>query len=103
MIPGLRPFNFSGLSGLLVLALGTLGAAAAEPTAAATFHKQIQPILSEYCYDCHGDGMKKGGVAFDEFKSDEMVLTNRDLWLAALKYLRAGIMPPDKKPHPTDA
>ena len=39
--------------------------------AAAQFHKDIEPILTEYCYDCHGDGAKKGGVAFDELKSDE--------------------------------
>jgi mono/diheme cytochrome c family protein len=104
MIAGLCPLRFLGLSGLLTLLLGTTGAGAAELAAGASqFHKDIQPILTEYCYDCHGDGMKKGGVAFDEFKSDEAVLTNRDLWMNALKYLRAGIMPPDKKPRPTDA
>lgn len=103
MIPGLRPFTKTGLSGVLVFLLGLTGTVAAESTGAAQFHKQIQPLLTEYCYDCHGDGMKKGGVAFDELKSDESVLTNRELWWNALKYLRAGIMPPAKKPRPTDA
>jgi hypothetical protein len=83
--------------------LSSPGALAAEKSAAPQFHKDIQPILTEYCYDCHGDGMHKGNVSFDEFKSDEAVLTNRDLWLNALKYVRAGIMPPNKKPKPTDA
>lgn len=68
---------------------------------AVQFHKEIQPILEEYCYDCHGDGEKKGGVAFDELTSDQAVLTNRDLWWTALKYLRSGIMPPPKKHRPT--
>ena len=86
-----------------MLLVGASGGVAAEVSGAAQFHKNIQPILTEYCFDCHGDGEKKGGVAFDEFKSDESVLTNRDLWWNALKYLRAGIMPPDKKPKPTDA
>ena len=27
------------------------------------YHKQIEPILTEYCSDCHADGMKKGSVA----------------------------------------
>ncbi len=103
MIPGRCPFKFPGLAGLLALLLGAQGAAAAELSGATQFHKDIQPILTQYCYDCHGEGMKKGGVAFDEFKSDASVLTNRDLWWNALKYLRAGIMPPDKKPRPTDA
>ena len=33
--------------------------------------KNIQPILTEYCYDCHADGANKGKVAFDEFKSHD--------------------------------
>jgi len=74
--------------------------AGAENGAAAHFRKEIQPILVEYCYDCHGDGMNKGKVAFDEFKSDTDLVDKRDLWLAVLKNLRAGIMPPEKKPRP---
>ena len=103
MIPGFRPLRRQGLAGILAFLLGASGAIAAEKSGAAQFHKDIQPILSEYCYDCHGDGEHKGNVAFDEFKTDEAVLTNRDLWLNALKYVRAGIMPPNKKPKPTDA
>ena len=44
--------------------------------------------------------MKRGGVAFDEFKSDESLLAKHDLWLAVLKNIRAGLMPPAKKPQP---
>jgi hypothetical protein len=65
------------------------------------FHKEIEPLLSEFCFDCHGDGMKKGEVAFDEFESDAAVLENRELWAKALKNLRAGMMPPAKKSQPT--
>jgi hypothetical protein len=103
MIPGFRPLKNSGLCGILALLLGASGGVAAEVAGAAQFHKDIQPILTEYCFDCHGDGEKKGGVAFDEFTSDQSILTNRDLWWNALKYMRAGIMPPNKKPKPTDA
>ena len=39
---------------------------AVDQTTSADFKKTIQPLLEEYCYDCHGDGAKKGGVAFDE-------------------------------------
>src|ERR1043166_163206 len=66
------------------------GRAGTDPGATA-FRKQVQPILQEYCFDCHGDGANKGGVAFDEFKSDEAVLENHELWLKALKNLRAGL------------
>ena len=103
MIPGIRPLKHPGFCGILMLLLGCSGVVAAEVSGAAQFHKDIQPILTEYCYDCHGDGEKKGNVAFDAFTSDQSIVTNRDLWWNALKYLRAGIMPPNKKPKPTDA
>ena len=65
------------------------------------FHDSIQPILKNYCFDCHGDGASKGKVTFDQFKSDQAALENRELWWKALKNLRAGLMPPAKKPRPT--
>ena len=76
---------------------------ASTPTEVATpdFQRDVQPILTKYCYDCHGDGMSKGKVAFDEFKSHDELLGKHDLWLAVLKNVRAGVMPPEKKPHPT--
>lgn len=89
----------------------TEAAAVATPTSAATaafasdsiavFKTTIQPLLREFCFDCHGDGMDKGGVVLDRFASDEAMLADRELWLRSLKNLRAGIMPPPKKPQPT--
>ena len=75
---------------------------AAEPRAA-HFHATVQPILKEYCSDCHEDGANKGGIAFDAFKSDGALLASNALWLDVLKNLRAGLMPPQNKPRPTAA
>src|SRR6476469_5735355 len=72
---------------------------AADP--AADFRKNVQPILAKYCYDCHGDGEKKGQVTLDSFKSNDALLSNHDLWWRVLKNTRAGIMPPHKKEQPT--
>ena len=30
-----------------------------EAPATARFREDVQPILKEYCYDCHGDGAKE--------------------------------------------
>ncbi|MGA2243871.1 MAG: DUF1592 domain-containing protein [Verrucomicrobiota bacterium] len=90
----------------LSLALLVAGAVAAPaPAAPGTpeFHKSIRPILEEYCFDCHADGVNKGKVAFDEFKSDADLVANRDLWLRVLKNLRAGLMPPQNKAQPSSA
>src|SRR5882757_7495500 len=68
---------------------------------AAQFRDKIQPVLKEFCFDCHGDGANKGNVAFDSFSNDAALLDDHDLWLKALKNLRAGLMPPPKKPQPS--
>ncbi len=77
-------------------------ASAAEPAPAPDFHQQIEPILVEYCYECHGYGEKKGNVAFDEFNSDDDLLHNQELWWKALRNVRANIMPPPGKPRPSE-
>src|ERR1041385_3497958 len=73
---------------------------AAESAPVTHFQERIRPLLSQYCFDCHADGANKGGIAFDELKTDDAIL-NHDLWLKVLKNVRAGIMPPQKKPHPS--
>ncbi|MCI0535251.1 MAG: DUF1592 domain-containing protein [Verrucomicrobiales bacterium] len=85
------------LSSLCLLLAIISQASAGEVKAAAAFRKEVQPILREHCYDCHGDGMNKGKVSLDEFESDEALLKNHDLWWRVLKNVRAGIMPPEKK------
>ncbi len=67
---------------------------------AATFHRDIQPMLENYCYDCHGDGSRKGKVAFDEL-SDADLQAKPDLWMAVLKNVRAGLMPQGEGARPS--
>jgi hypothetical protein len=66
------------------------------------FDRQIRPILEDHCYACHGNGLKKGGVVLDAFAADQARLRDHDLWLAVLKNVRAGIMPPAGKPRPSE-
>jgi hypothetical protein len=88
------------LTWVILLAIcGLSRASAAESAAVTHFQERIRPVLSQYCFDCHGDGAKKGDIAFDELKTDDAIL-NHELWLKVLKNVRAGIMPPQKKPHP---
>ncbi|HEY3861377.1 MAG TPA: DUF1592 domain-containing protein [Verrucomicrobiae bacterium] len=86
---------------LLALLAGAASSLAGGNPGAAEFHAKIRPLLENYCFDCHGDGAHKGNIAFDELKTDQSILTNRDLWWKAMKNLRAGMMPPAKKPRPT--
>src|SRR6185312_678871 len=81
---------------------GSSASAQGTTDGAARYHKLIEPVLTEFCSDCHMDGSKKGGVTLDQFKSDKDLLENRELWFNVLKHVRAGIMPPAKKPRPSD-
>ena len=61
---------------------------------------KVEPLLIEYCYDCHGDGSEKGQVALDGFKSHSERVGDKTFWLNVLKNTRAGLMPPEGKPRP---
>ncbi len=92
----------------MLLCLGALSLVHASPAgdpaaALEKYQRQIKPLLINYCYDCHGDGSKKGKVAFDGFDSDAELIAQRSLWVAALKNVRAGLMPADDGPRPTAA
>src|SRR5262249_5229988 len=76
--------------------------ARAEDQVEKQFRERIQPILEDYCVACHGNGMKKGGVALDAFALDQTRLRDGRFWWAVLKNVRAGIMPPAGKPRPAD-
>jgi hypothetical protein len=95
----LSPFHWRLSCAALALFCALSAARATEPPAVTHFQQNIRPVLSQYCFDCHADGENKGGIAFDELKTDDAIL-NHELWLKVLKNVRAGIMPPQKKPHP---
>ncbi len=68
---------------------------------AAEFKQKIRPILENYCYDCHGDGETRGGVALDAFNTTTNFTGSRDLWWRVFKKLQANLMPPAQKSQPT--
>jgi hypothetical protein len=83
----------------MVLA-GNPAHAATQAGPVAAFKHDISPILEDYCYECHGDGMARGKLAFDEL-SDADLTGKPELWFEALNNLRSSIMPPAGKPRPT--
>jgi hypothetical protein len=95
-----KRFSSFAATVLLLCSVAAQPAFAAHP-GADQFRRSIQPILSQYCSDCHGDGMKKGNMALDEFKSDDELVAKHDLWWNVLRNLRAGLMPPEKKAKPS--
>jgi len=78
-----------------LLSCGSL--VAADPT----YKSQIQPLLVNYCYDCHGDGSKKGDFRMDSFKSLGAHLDDKKHWMHVWQNLRSQIMPPFDEAQPT--
>ena len=99
-IPVSRPASLRGT----VRAACVLIAFAARILFAATgaapdYQREILPVLREYCYDCHGEGSKKGGVSLDRFSSVEEFAREPKHWLAVWRNLDAQLMPPSDKPQ----
>jgi len=94
--PGHRLTGFATrlAAGALLWALG----GRAEDSPLKSFTRDVQPVLEEHCYDCHGDGFKKGGIELDSFASDAEI-RNRALWMRVVRNVRAGIMPPAGEPR----
>jgi hypothetical protein len=66
--------------------------ATADP--AKVYDKEILPLLENYCFSCHGEGISKGDFAMDEFKDLSAHLNDRDHWLPIWHNIRSQIMPP---------
>ncbi|HSP42704.1 MAG TPA: DUF1587 domain-containing protein, partial [Luteolibacter sp.] len=61
----------------------------------------IQPILDRHCFDCHSDGIRKGGVEFDTFRDHDTLFADRDLWARVRDQIEFHLMPPPDKLQPT--
>lgn len=61
----------------------------------------IRPILETHCFDCHADGVRKGGVEFDTHRDLETLFADRDLWAKVRDQMDFHLMPPPDEPQPT--
>jgi mono/diheme cytochrome c family protein len=96
------PFYQTALLSLIVVG-GGRGVAAEGDPALQKFEADIQPVLDQYCYDCHGNGSSKGGVQLDGFET-AAALKDHKLWMRALNNVRTHLMPPaGKTPLPPEA
>jgi hypothetical protein len=66
------------------------------------FTGDVKPLLENYCFKCHGNGKKKGGLALDTFLAQPTAAAHEKDWGKVLENLRTGDMPPDDAKQPTD-
>ncbi len=88
---------------LCLLAAGMLPAreAKADTAGKPSSLDGVGAIFDQYCFDCHGDGEKKGNLSLEELLQAGDADANRPPWQKAWKLLRHGFMPPaDADPIP---
>ncbi|MEM1294112.1 MAG: DUF1592 domain-containing protein [Verrucomicrobiota bacterium] len=68
-----------------------------------SFVDDVEPILMDYCYDCHGDGAGKGGIKLDDFANYEELVANLEMWEGVHHNIDAFLMPPSEKPQMEDS
>jgi hypothetical protein len=95
---------FSRPQNLVIAADATPAASAPSPDLQAAFQSKIVPLLTQNCYECHGNGNHRGGIALDSFKTVADVESHRDQWQEVLKDVTSGDMPlANAKHQPTPA
>jgi mono/diheme cytochrome c family protein len=91
---------------VLVGCLGVAWAAAAVPRAApqepaAAPGADTRAVLSRYCFSCHNERTRSGGLALDTY---DVARLGQDaaVWERVVRRLRTGTMPPVGMPRPDD-
>ena len=67
------------------------------------FSDSVEPVLRQFCYDCHGNGEQEGSVALDQLDSDLINGADAESWHAVLDVLNSGDMPPEDASQPDAA
>ena len=87
---------------LLLLAAAS-SSARGQGDLAARWEKEVLPLVETYCYDCHGDGLKKGELAIDKFGSITEMQADREVWKRIRGHLKQELMPPLDEDQPSAA
>jgi hypothetical protein len=68
------------------------------------FAKTATPLLSKYCFECHGEKKQKGGIEVHQLTSSDAALRHHRFLENIAKQVELGDMPPDDEDLlPTDA
>jgi hypothetical protein len=86
------------LCGTLVMLM-----ASALPCTAANYEKEIRPLLTKYCLDCHSTEKQKGELDMERFTTLSHVINEPKIWQNVLDQISLGEMPPKEKPQLTAA
>ena len=89
-----RPLGFVFLFTMLI-AISTIS----SPFVSAQYldpeaYSDLESILEDHCYDCHGGGASDGGIALDDLLEMEDSVAAKKIWHRAFKQVQSSLMPP---------
>ena len=90
--------GFRGVVAFILLACVVYG----DREARAQTNDPPRHVLQRFCFSCHNDRARTGGLALDVLEMTR-VGENADVWEAVIKKLRTGAMPPVGRPRPDNA
>ena len=61
------------------------------------YEEEILPILEANCFNCHADGVSKGGLSLDNWNSAKERLQDMEVWKDIMKNVASKTMPPPKR------
>ncbi len=97
MIPRLYP---TAVFTLILAGIGSFGSG--ESSAPDKFARDVVPVLTGHCYECHNAVKSKGDIDMSGFLNEEQALTQPELWDLVREVLEDGEMPPRKAAsHPS--
>ena len=67
------------------------------------FERDITPLLSKYCVECHSGDDPNGDVNFALINSDQKAIDAFETWAKVDDLLASRKMPPEDEPQPTQA
>ena len=78
-----------------------LGSGTICDTSNMTFSTNIQPILQNFCFSCHGNGLSENGINFDTYAGVKAVADNGKL-VGAISHASGFVAMPQSAPKLSD-
>ena len=92
------------LSAIFATCLATFAALAAEPEPGpVTLGVHVEPVLKQFCLDCHNPEKHKGDFNMAPLLAGANLGEHREEWEKVAEALESRDMPPEKKPQPEQA
>ena len=96
--------NFKPIGRLAVrnAVMAFVAVACLDPLKATDFHRDVQPLLNKYCFECHSGDEISGDVDFGSIATSKDIDESFELWESMVDNLRAHSMPPEDAPQPSE-